>query len=343
MSGYEALATKLKAMYGKRLRYADFVRMAHMGSVDEVYSELRQHPVWGPAVARLSADSRFGRARLEAALREQVREEYVRLRAFIPQKDWALMDFPVLRSELDGILYTLTRLRAGRIKEVEPLPTTFIRHSKTDENALPLCTNYEDLLEATRYSIYHDTLLRLNSGPDKLPDYTRAESLLFSVYYKYMLDTAKKRYDGEVRSLLRHDAGTQVDMLNIMHILRLKRFFPEEDNFLAILYPFYYKLKPPQVTAMCAADDPAGVLAVVAETPYAKIFRNATPRSQERLYNETLFRLSRRQIMQGKPSIYSAVAFLNLRELELRELISVVETVKYQADYDDRFAGLLGK
>ena len=45
-AGYEALATKVKAMYGKRLRYADYVRLARMASVSEIYADLRQHPVW---------------------------------------------------------------------------------------------------------------------------------------------------------------------------------------------------------------------------------------------------------------------------------------------------------
>lgn len=56
-----------------------------------------------------------------------------------------------------------------------------------------------------------------------------------------------------------------------------------------------------------------------------------------------VLRMSRRQLMMGRPSIYSAVAFLNLRELEMKELVTVIETVKYQAEYDDRFAALLGQ
>ena len=123
-AGYEALTTKVKAMYGKRLRYADFVRLSKLGSVSEIYADLRQHPVWGGAAARLTEEGKFGRARLEAALREQVREEYVRLTGFIPRKDRALMDFPVLRSELDGLLFTLTRLQAAG--EVDPaLPADY--------------------------------------------------------------------------------------------------------------------------------------------------------------------------------------------------------------------------
>lgn len=340
---YEALTAKVKAMYGKRLRRDDFMRMARMASVDEVYADLRQNPVWGPGVARLSEASRFGRAKLEAALRNQIREEYVRLSAFIPRRDKALMEFPVLRSELDGLLFTLTRLRAGRVTEPEPLPTSFIRHSRTDEDALTRCTDYEGLLEAVRKSIFYEPLARLRPPPGKLPDYTLVESALFTVYYDHFMNTVEKRYEGDAKVLLRRGIGTQVDMLNLMHILRIKRFFPEEDGFIKILFPSYYKLKPAQIRELCAAPDLASAMAVASQTPYGKYFQNASVEDLGRLYDEYLFRFSRRQLMQGRPSIYVAVAFLNLRELELKELITVVETVKYQAPYDGRFAALLGK
>lgn len=341
-AGYEALATKVKAMYGKRLRYADYVRMAQMSSVSGVLADLRQNPLWGRAAGRVDEGGKYGRARLEAALREQIREEYMRLTAFIPQKDRALMDFPVLRSELDGLLFTLTRLQAGRIKEVEPLPTRFILQSGTDEKALPLCTDYEGLLDAARNSIYYDALLRLRPPAGGLPDYTLAESTLFSVYYRHMLDVVRKRYEGDTRKLIQRTLGTQVDLMNIMHILRLKHFFPETDDFVTVLFPFHYKLKPEQVRAMCAAQDAQGVLSIAAGTPYGNALRSADIAELDRIYDETLFRLSRRQLMMGAPSIYSAVAFLNLRELEMKELVTVIETVKYQADYDDRFARQLG-
>ena len=341
--GYEALATKARAMYGKRLRHADYVRMARMGSVEEIYSDLRQHPVWGPAVSRLGESGRFDRARLEAALREREREEYVRLLAFVPRQDRALMNFPVLRSELEGLLFTLTRLQAGRIKEVEPLPTRFILHARTDEKALPLCTDYDGLLQAARESIYYDALVSLRPPEGGLPNYTVAESMLVSVYYNYIFRLIAKQYAGDVRRSLQQGLGMRVDMLNIMHILRLKRYFPEEDNYLTFLFPYYCKLKPDQVRAMCAASGPEGVLALLADTPYDQVFRRCDMQTLELRYHQELLRLSRRQLLLGAPSIYSAVALLNLREMEVRELVTVVETVKYQAQYDDRFAALLGQ
>ena len=167
--------------------------------------------------------------------------------------------------------------------------------------------------------------------------------MLVSVYYSHMFKLMAKRYTGDARKTLQSDLGVQIDLLNITHILRLKRFFPQEDNFLTILFPFYHKLKREQVRAMCAADGVDGVLALVAETPYARVFQGVELSDLDQRYREMLFRMSRRHLMLGKPSIYSAVAFLNLRELELKELVTVIETVKYQAEYDDRFAAILGQ
>ena len=50
---YGALATKAKAMYGKRLRFADFEKMAAMGSEADVLAYLRQQPGWHQAAARI--------------------------------------------------------------------------------------------------------------------------------------------------------------------------------------------------------------------------------------------------------------------------------------------------
>ncbi len=339
---YEALTTKVRAMYGKRMKYADYVSMAGMQSMDEVYGFLRQHPVWGPAVSRIREETLMTRSLLEGELREQIRREYARLTPYFPQKDKELMSFPVLRSELGGLLFTLTRLQAGQTKTVDALPNRFILQSKVDEHALVTCRDYDELTESMRGTIYYDAMVNLRPEDGGLPNYSVAEALLYSVYYKYMLDVAKNRYEGDVRKILQQTLGSQVDLLNMMHILRLKNFFPDTDDIYAVLFPFNYKLKPEHIRAMCNAEGYEGVLEIIADTPYAKTFRNASVSDLQRIYDETLFRLSRRQLMMGKPTIYSTVAFLNLRMLEMKELITVVETVKYRADYDDRFARVLG-
>lgn len=329
-AGYEALATKAKAIYGKRIGKQDLERLAGMRSVEDVLSELRQLPGWSHAAEHLPQDAHLTRATLEYALREQIRQEYLSLLAFVPQKDRDIMEFPIMRAVMDEILAALRHLHASVYKEVEPLHPVFLSHSKVDVNAVRRCTTYDGLVEATQGSMYHDALERLRNTDGTLPDYGVTEALLNGVYYKRLQSIVRRKYDGDVRRILEKSVGSQVDMLNLMHILRMKRYFPQEDNYLPVLLPYHYKLKPQMIHAMCAAPNAEGVLELAQETPYGRIFDRECGEDLNHLYTATIYRTSRRQLMMGKPSIYSAVALMNLREIELKAVVSAVEAAKYQ-------------
>ena len=58
-AGYEALATKAKAIYGKRITRQDLEHLAGMRSVDDVLAELRQLPGWSHAAEHLPQDALF--------------------------------------------------------------------------------------------------------------------------------------------------------------------------------------------------------------------------------------------------------------------------------------------
>ena len=98
----------------------------------------------------------------------------------------------------------------------------------------------------------------------------------------------------------------------------MKRYFPQEDNYLPVLLPYHYKLKPQMIHAMCAAPNAEAVLELAQQTPYGRIFDQHSGEDLNYLYTATIYRTSRRQLMMGKPSIYSAVALMNLREIELK-------------------------
>ena len=330
---YEALATKARAMYGRRLWEAELTRISRLDNVQAVLTELSQQPAWEQAVRPLTGGALVTRARLEDALRAQVRREGLRLASFLPQEDRALMDFPVLRAELERILAALRRLHASLYRETEELPRAYVSRARADLEGLRRCTDYNGLVNATQGSIFHDPLNRLRSG-EALPDYGVTEALLWSVYYRYVLNLIARRYAGETRRLLERSIGGQVDMLNIMHILRMKQFFPGQDNYLPVLLPYHYRVRPDQIQAMCNAPTAQAVLDLVEATPYASVFRGAAPEELHNRYGAALYRLSRRQLRMGKPSVYTAVAYLNLRELELRAVVSAVESVKYHQDLD---------
>lgn len=337
---YDALAVKARAMYGRHVRKEDLLRISRLHTIDAIADELRQLPGWGEATASLLPDELLTRGRLESILRDQVRREGLRLAAFAAREDRDIIDFPIRRTELEHILAALRRLHANLYKEVDVLSTAWLSRTRLDPGALRRCTDFSGLVEAVKGSIYYAALHRLLTEENALPDYGATEALLWSVYYRHLMELACKRYKGDTRKMMESSVGSQMDMMNILHALRLKRYFPDTDNFLPVLIPYHYKVKPDQIYAMCTAPSLEAALELVAATPYAAAFRGAKMEELQDLYHATLYKTSRRQLVMGKPSVYSAVAYLNLRELELKAVVTAVEASKYQIPLTPSFLRL---
>lgn len=343
MSGYDALAAKVRAMYGKRLRMSDFEHISTLRSEAEVLEYLRTQPGWKRALSQLQ-ESFVDRARLETALKDEIREEYVALSHFIPRKDQFLLAFPVMLVELDELLAALRRLAAhGRVKPAAAIPPRFLLHGKLDVQALARCGDYDGLVEAARRTIYEKPLRRLRpEQPGALPDYTAAEVLLRSTYYAALYQRIHKAYTGPEQKVLLQSVGMQVDLLNITHILRLKRYFPGDSRYFSALFPFNYRLKPDMIQALCAAEDDEAVFALLADSPYARVFADRDVHSLEDYFQRTFAAFNHHQLTAGTPSVYTAIAYLHLKELEMRALINDIECVKYGEPFDPYLARLAG-
>ena len=245
---YGALSAKVRALYGKRLRSDDFARLAARRSEAEILDELRQHPGWSRALALVppGAWGYVGRVEVERALWEELELEYLSLAHYVPREDRELMQFLVRLAERSAILSALRDLKAGRSAGGgEGRAPAILQRSRVDAAALARCAGYDQLLAAVKGSIYYPALLHLRPRPgEALPDYTIAECLLRTAYFSHMYRIAQRQYAGAVQKVLLRSMGEQVDLLNIIRILRLKTYFPAtpREDYLSILYPFHYRL-----------------------------------------------------------------------------------------------------
>lgn len=334
---YDALTVKARAMYGRRTRKEDLIRINKLSSIDAIADELRSLPGWQEATAVLPQGELLTRAKLESALRDQVRREGLRLSAFAAREDRPFIEFSIRRTELELILSALRRLHANLHKADDSLSPAWLHRTQVDPDGLRTCSDFAGLVDAADGSIYGKSLRRLLTEGEDLPDYGSTEALLWSVYFKHLMELACKRYKGDVRKTMESSVGTQMDMMNILSALRLKRYFPDTDNFLPVLIPYHYRVRPDQIHAMCAASSLEHAMELIEATPYAATFRGAKMEELQDLYHSTLAKSSRRQLALGKPSVYSAIAYLNLRELELNAVVTAVEASKYQLPLTESF------
>ena len=331
LAQYSAITAKVRAMYGRRLTKDDFERMRTLKSVAEVADYLRTTPAWGPVISSLPRD--VHRGALEKALREQLHSEYVKVFRFSSLQDKKLLRFLLRRIDYEQILVAMRRLVSENPPVVTAdVPEMYYKYSTINYSALKKCTDYPGLLAAIRDSIYYEPLRSLMpSKQSGLPDYTKANVILQSTYYTAYLKYVKENMPASSRMLLEQSVGEEIDFLNILHVLRIRKYFPEsEKNPLDFVFPLYFKLNAEFFRKLAEAPDEKAALDLIRSSYYGKLFRErGNFQYLEQYYSLWEYTFNRKQILMGPPSIYVPLAYLTLKELEIRRLISTVESIRY--------------
>lgn len=329
LSQYGAVATKVRAMYANRLMPEDYKTIAAMRRVSDVFSFLKGHPGWRGALTGNLDEARA--STLESALRHYLLEEYVRILHFIHREDRFILHDHTLRAEMEQIMNVLRLAHAGRISDFRAdIPPMFEHQSRINFDKLSKAVNYADLLDAVKDTRFYKALARLPAGADGFPDYTTVEIVMRSHYFRELMDMIDKKYHGDMHDLLKESVGVQVDMINITIIMRVRRFFPNQiDTVLPMLLPVHYKLKPMFINQLYSAPTDERAEELLRQSPYGKVFSGRHYNYIEEYYYQFLYEFNRKLLSSGTPSVYTPVAYLNLREVELKNLIALIECVRY--------------
>lgn len=326
---YGAVATKVKAMYAKRLMPEDFQRIASLGKVSDVVSFLKGHPGWRGALRGQFDESRRGP--LEAELRHFLLDEYLRILRYIGREDRFIMYNSILLTEMEQIMLFLRYARAGRAADYRfEAPPFFTRHSRIHFDILSKASTYEGMLAAVRDTSFYAPLARLPLSDDGFPIYTEVEVVMRSHYFRELMDMVEARYRGRTLSLLKESVGMEVDLINITTIMRVRRFsHGNADDVLPMLLPVRHKLKPAFINQLYMAPSDEEALALLRSSPYGKVFSAHDFTHIEEYYYQYLYEFNRKAITSGTPSIYTPVAYLSLRQVELKNLVNSIEFVRY--------------
>jgi V/A-type H+-transporting ATPase subunit C len=341
---YSAVAGKIHALYGKRLRSADYDRLSAMSSVAEIADYLREHPGWATALQDLPP-GQISRVTLETALKTQMMDEFSRIFIYLPKNDKTLPLFVIQMFELECITNALRRVLTGS----SPLPPAapserLARSSPVDFARLGSCRQMDDLLGAIQGSIYHQPLAKFIQTHDRQDyTYTALDVLLGSTYYGAQFATIRKNHSGKAQAVFLQAIGEQVDLLNIAHILRSKRFLPANDEeIVALLYPYHYKLDVQTVHRLYTAESTEAAWHMLKETPYAALFAQEQLSNIEDYAQLALYNFCRKWLSSGVVSAYLPLAYWGIKRLELHNLFMIIECAKYQLSPGDADITLIG-
>lgn len=337
-----ALATKVRAMTATTLHKKDYDAMAELHSIPAVAGYLHDHTRYR-GVLKDCAISTLHRGKLEQLLRNQIQND---MRALLHYTDTESAFFLKLLEAQEGIEKVklfLRLLHLGHPEQIlEENVDVFVGKHHIKNTDLAQIKDFSTLIELIRPTPFYRALCSFYG------DFSRQDSFHLEVALDTYWAKLVKQYT--TKYLSKKDAkaalriyGTEFDLENLVFLLRCKkRFSMTQEEIYACMIPYQYRLRKETITHVVtsATLDTAHKI-ICEETPYAKAF-SASDRFYEMRKNEYLYTLYQRMLNTHTYSVISAICYVHLRRLEIKNIVSLIEGIRYGRSPEEIKSTLVG-
>jgi V/A-type H+-transporting ATPase subunit C len=329
-SGSVALTVKLKAMHAKRLRAGNYKELLHKQSVSEIAAYLKQQPVYAETLRDINENS-VHRGQLENVIRRQLYTDYKKMLIYIGDDDSQFYDFFIRRIEIDGILGCVRSLLTGSgTGDYLWKPEYLAKHASFDINDLAKVKDFDGLLALLTKTPYYEILKKFDPKADERLDVISIENEFSSYFYSNIFRIISRSFSGDDLDDIRGSFGVEIDLTNITEIIRLKKYYNMKSQTISPLQlPYYYLIKKPEIARMIEAPDSEAAMGVLMQTAYGRYFSKSKFDYIEGYAQQIKYSYNKKLLSFTLSSPVAVVAYLQLKRLEISNVISIIEGVRY--------------
>lgn len=332
-----AILTKARAMYGKRLTPENYKELLNRHSVSEIAAYLRTETAYANTLAGIQ-ESLIHRGQLENLIRRDTLRKYVRLSRYENSPDKGFYRYFIIDLEIDQILTCLRLMNSGLTESyIETLPGYLMDYLSFDVIQLARSRSFDDILETLAKTDYYDLLLPLRPASGERPDLFVCEFALRQFFYDKTFALIDKHFSGEQKKQLREIFTMQIELGNISSIYRLKRYFNADPQVIEsrVLKTHDDRIDR-RMKALIAAKTPEDMLAILNRSHRHNVYsQDGRFSSIEYANKRRRYDINRRYVSY---SIYPAVVFasyLILSQIEIENITSIIEGVRYKLPESD--------
>lgn len=339
---YSAINTKLKAIMGKMLTKEDFKQLRNLSSVPDIFDYLYKNTYYKMSLESLAGTEEVHRRRFELNLKKSI------------VNDFQIIDRFLVGDRREFFRHLFSKYEVQDLKML--LRTILIEHDEAyfQESLIYLPTNedidleqvmnidsYQDLLDMFVDTTYHNVLARFADRYEENRNLFPIEMSLDLQYFSLLEKLAQKIGNGDykyVKELL----GTQVDLLNIQWIYRIKKYYNlSPGEIMNYILPFHYHVTREELNKMSQVDSPEEIAGYITHQEYKQVFQEVINSLEEDKHNifegfflSYLMKKARKIKMTSFFNAGNIIAYLFLREYEIRDLITTIEGVRYSLPPD---------
>lgn len=325
---FAAVNSKISAMGKTLLKDSDFDNLAQMNSRDEIISYLKINNYYSD----LPTDSE-GYIFTEQMLKRKLLRDIDKMSNFMDSKYKTFLDGLKKHHEYNDIKMILRTI--VRREKINDLDSKLIVLKNGKDFNVDSKTKLTDFIESLRSTRYYDLLVRyIDEDLDKILFYM--EMNLDRDYYIYIneLSESLKKKDCKI---FKDYMGTNIDLLNIEWIYRSINFFdlPREIVFnFTIFYGKNYGIKDLKNMSYMSLEE---LKAFILKGEYAFLFdsNNDIDLYMERRTERYLYYMAKDYMNNTKMDISKILGYLLLREFEIKDIITVIETIKFELNKEE--------
>lgn len=343
MGSEGAMAAKARAMFGERLNADAYESLIQKKDIGDIVVFLKNHPLYRETLDGVN-EKAVHRGQIEVLLRLNV---YLRLRKLLrygDDKDAEFMIAATMSTELQMILTCVRTLMNPESDEREQLiaemPMYVSDHMSFDISRLAGIHAYDELAELLHGTRYYAVIQRHRATAISEIDYVGLAHDLREVYFHSLEDMAKHTCRGEELQELMRMINMRAELENISVIYRLKKYFSLPSVQIArAVTPrscLFSRKELDRLIEECSADE---VLQAM-QKKYHRYIRKTNFAYIENYTENIVYNMYYSVIETSMDAHLILLSYLQLAMIEIRNVINIIEGVRYHVS-NDRIRAML--
>lgn len=327
-----ATAAKIRAVHSNMFNKDNYHEMLSRKSVPEIAEYLARSKRFKEAFKGVDPNT-VHRGFLEELLYRENFNTYIRLCRFQGLDKKPFYDYLIKRRETECILSMINSINSGGNSEayyLNNLPGYVIKHSKINLLELSRAESYEDILKFLRGTPYYKVLVKIPPLEDGRADYTKCEVKLRTFYYEQLLEEVKKDFSNKESEELSNMIVKEITMKNVINAYRMKAFFNYTAEQILADSIRVSGMSMKKFETYCSSESAEQMMEKLEKSLF--IQSDSDTAFVETVINRKRYSMLCHVIARSVSAPVSLYAFMQLCDIEVKDIIHIIEGVRYGID-----------